>query len=155
MVFLTNSPMPGNAARRKMVLEAIERSKRSPMTESLSETSKLTVEHLLPQGWTQAGWPLPNPSVEATEARNAFIGLIGNLTLATRQLNSSMANRSWKTKQAALGPVQHARPQQGSAGERTRWLGRTRNREAERRARQGHHASMESSSLTQKGGQPL
>ena len=101
--YLTNWPMPGNTARRKMVLETIERSKRSPMTESLSETSKLTVEHLLPQGWTQAGWPLPNPSVEATEARNEFIGLIGNLTLATRQLNSSMANRSWKTKRAALG----------------------------------------------------
>ena len=101
--YLTHWPLPGNAARRKMVLETIERSKKSPMTEPLSETAKLTVEHLLPQGWTPSGWPLPDPSDEATDVRNDSINLIGNLTLATRHLNSSMANRSWKDKRDALG----------------------------------------------------
>ena len=72
------------------------------MSEPLSDMSKLTVEHLLPQGWTPAAWPLSDRSEDATDRRNDLIGLMGNLTLATRELNSSMANRSWTNKRAAL-----------------------------------------------------
>ena len=103
--FLSLNPMPGNAARKKMILEAIEISQRPPMTETLGVTSNLTVEHLLPQGWNEEGWPLPDQEIdkiEATSFRNGHVSLIGNLTLATKELNSSMSNRSWENKRKAL-----------------------------------------------------
>ncbi len=103
--YLSVNPMPGNAARRKMILEAIEVGKRPVMAEQVGETSKLTVEHLLPQRWNEDGWPLPDQQMdksEATDFRNRHIGLIGNLTLATKELNSSMSNRSWENKRKAL-----------------------------------------------------
>ena len=85
------------------------------MTESLSETSKLTVEHLLPQGWTQAGWPLPNPSVEATEARNEFIGLIAEPYVSDEATQFEYGQPLLEDQTGRVGPIQHARPQQGSA----------------------------------------
>ena len=103
--YLSVNAMPGNAARKKMILEAIEISKRPPMAEQLGVTSNLTVEHLLPQGWNEEGWPLPDQEMdrsEATDIRNGYIPLIGNLTLATKELNSSMSNRSWENKRKAL-----------------------------------------------------
>ena len=103
--FLSVNPMPGNAARKKMILEAIEISQRPPMAETLGVTSNLTVEHLLPQGWNEEGWPLPNQEMDKSEAtgiRNAHVPLIGNLTLATKELNSSMSNHSWENKRKSL-----------------------------------------------------
>ena len=103
--FLSINAMPGNSARKKMILEAIEISQRPPMTESLGVTSNLTVEHLLPQSWNEEGWPLPNQKMDKSEAtgiRSGHVQLIGNLTLATKELNSSMSNRSWENKRKAL-----------------------------------------------------
>ena len=103
--FLSINAMPGNAARKKMILEAIEVSMRPSMTEALGSTSNLTVEHLLPQNWSEERWPFLNQEIdkrEATEFRNSHVALIGNLTLATKQLNSSMSNRSWENKRKSL-----------------------------------------------------
>ena len=103
--YLSIRPMPGNAARRKMIFETIELSKRPPMTEHLTVPTKLTVEHLMPQGWTSEGWPFSETDMDEAQARQLrgeHIGLIGNLTLATRELNSSMSNRSWENKRRAL-----------------------------------------------------
>ena len=103
--YLSVNPLPGNAARKKMVLEAIEIDMRPPMAEEVGATTKLTVEHLLPQGWREDGWPLPSDltdKTEAAEVRKGHIPLIGNLTLATKELNSSMSNRSWENKRKAL-----------------------------------------------------
>ncbi len=103
--YLSMRPMPGNAARRKMILETIELSKRPSMTEQLAVPTNLTVEHLMPQRWTSDGWPFPHQDIDearAEELRKEHIGLIGNLTLATRALNSSMSNRSWGDKRRAL-----------------------------------------------------
>ena len=103
--YLTTRSMPGNAARKKMVFEAIEMYIRPKEAELLGDTVKLTVEHLLPQGWKEGEWPLPENTADRDEAealRNSFIGLIGNLTLATRELNSRMSNRSWENKRKAL-----------------------------------------------------
>ena len=75
------------------------------MTERLAVPTNLTVEHLMPQRWTSDGWPFPELVIDearAGELRNEHIGLIGNLTLATRELNSSMSNRSWENKRRAL-----------------------------------------------------
>ena len=103
--YLTSRPMPGNPARKKIVFEAIETSIRSTMSEQLGSTDGLTVEHLLPQGWEESGWPFRGNISDKTEAgmnRNGFVGLIGNLTLATRELNSRMSNRSWEDKKKQL-----------------------------------------------------
>ena len=105
MDYLTTRSMPGNAARRKMVFEAIESNIRPSQAEPAGSTDKLTIEHLLPQGWKENDWPLPEGTRDRDEAeamRNSFLGLIGNLTLATKELNSSMSNRSWETKRKAL-----------------------------------------------------
>ena len=103
--YLSLRPMPGNAARRKMILETIELNKRPPMTEHLPVPTKFTVEHLMPVHWTPDGWPFPERDIDEPQAkqlREEHIDLIGNLTLATRALNSSMSNRSWKDKRQAL-----------------------------------------------------
>ncbi len=96
--YLAMFPMPGNAARKKMVFEAIETHVSSKFAEPLVDTKKLTVEHILPQkGWrgnTEDDW----------EERVKFIG---NLTLASKGLNSSMSNKSWENKKKALH--QHSR----------------------------------------------
>ena len=103
--YLTLNAMPGNAARRKMIFEAIESYVRPDFAEPLGSTSKLTVEHLMPQGWNIGDWPLPTDVANKQEAeadRAGFVNLIGNLTLATKELNSRMSNRSWENKQKAL-----------------------------------------------------
>ena len=102
---LTSRSMPGNPARKKMVFDDLETHIRPKMAEELGSTEKLTVEHILPQKWDRNGWPFP-PQIEdkeeAESTRREFVGLIGNLTLATKGLNSSMSNRSWNDKQKAL-----------------------------------------------------
>lgn len=103
--YLTSRPMPGNPARKKMVFDAIETSFSSPLSEPLGSTDRLTVEHLLPQGWKEGDWPFRDSVSDKTEAetiRNGVVGLIGNLTLATRELNSRMSNRSWEEKRKQL-----------------------------------------------------
>ena len=88
-----------------MIFETIELSKRPPMTEHLTVPTNLTVEHLMPERWTPDEWPYPEQDIDEPQARqlrNEHIGLIGNLTLATRALNSSMSNRSWEDKRRAL-----------------------------------------------------
>ena len=103
--YLTSRPMAGTAARRKMVFEAIEAHIRPAMTEPLGSTANLTIEHLMPQGWKAGDWPLlkgVTNSPDAEAYRDGLINLIGNLTLASKELNSSMSNRSWENKQKAL-----------------------------------------------------
>ena len=102
---LTSRPMPGNAARRKMVFEAIETSIASTLSEPLGSTKELTVEHILPQRWKEGNWPLSSDiedKTDAEKARNEFVNLIGNLTLSTKELNSTMSNRSWEDKKERL-----------------------------------------------------
>ena len=103
--YLTTQSMPGNAARRKMVFEAIEAEMRPAFAEPLGPTGRLTVEHLMPQGWKDGDWPFRESTTnrdDAEQGRRESLNLIGNLTLATRELNSSMSNRSWENKRKAL-----------------------------------------------------
>lgn len=87
-------------------------------TEGLLFEGGLTVEHILPQQW-QAKWPLPDGArgmmtdelwratddevrVEATRNRNKLLQTIGNLTILTQALNSSVSNSEWGLKRPAL-----------------------------------------------------
>ena len=72
-------------------------------TEDISALpTNLALEHIMPQAWAR-NWPLePGASDEAAELRESKIHLIGNLTLITGSLNSSLSNGPWKDKRAAL-----------------------------------------------------
>ena len=100
---ITTFPMPGNASRKKMIFEAIE----THLGSNLIDTSKLTVEHILPKNWANGDWPFPKDTVDEVAAaalRNDYIKFIGNFTLATKELNSSRSNnnQSWEHKKKAL-----------------------------------------------------
>lgn len=86
--------------------------------ERLQIESGLTVEHLMPQNW-RTNWPLADgtqalsdqelwtaplgdPRAVATRRREALLGTIGNLTLLTQPLNSSVSNDAWEKKQPQL-----------------------------------------------------
>lgn len=87
-------------ARLRSMLEAIEHELRTNRSEDLVGGT-LTVEHILPQGWRQDDWPLPED--RDALARDDVLHSLGNLTLATGRLNSTLSNRSWSHKQDWLG----------------------------------------------------
>lgn len=81
-------------------------------------TSLLSTMAILPQSWV-ANWPLADgstglnswevysvasddPRLEPTRSRNAALQTIGNLTLLTQSLNSSVSNTAWESKKEAI-----------------------------------------------------
>ena len=60
----------------------------------------------MPQGWNDTSWPLHPEGDEtvddAASRRNGAIHTIGNLTLLTQSLNSSVSNGPWVTKRQGL-----------------------------------------------------
>ena len=91
--------MAGTAARRKMVLEAIELELRGDGAEPLGSTDTLTIEHIMPQKW-ETRWPLPEETrnQEDVDIRNERVKYLGNLTLTTNKLNTSLSNAPWDEK---------------------------------------------------------
>lgn len=98
------------------VLWRISETYRSSKSETVSNTSPLTVEHIMPQGWI-SHWPLADgsqgvehawfadvtvPGVTDSRRRNELIQTFGNLTLITGNLNSSMKNSAWEIKRDAI-----------------------------------------------------
>ncbi len=86
--------------------------------EQITIDCPLTVEHLLPQSWL-GNWPLASgekgmpwgemvsaraddPRAIATKDRDAALQTIGNLTILTQELNSSVSNGGWSTKRPEL-----------------------------------------------------
>ena len=91
--------------RLRLVLEGVERRLRSSgKSEQPAVPTNLTIEHLMPVGWSKTEWPLPEgiDTDAATYQRNTLIHSIGNLTLATQKLNSSMSNDPWASKRVEL-----------------------------------------------------
>lgn len=89
-------------ARTRMVLESIERELPTGKTENIVIKEKLSIEHIMPQGW-RPNWPLPDGSTMEDEIkRDAIIHQLGNLTLVTGKLNPSLSNASWDDKKKAL-----------------------------------------------------
>ena len=105
--FLKSSPIYRllTRGRLRLVLEGIESQRRSTMSEQLEVPKNLTIEHLMPVSWGEH-WPLPvgedEDREEAKQTRNGLIHTIGNLTLVTQKLNSSLSNSPWQTKRDAL-----------------------------------------------------
>jgi hypothetical protein len=90
--------------RLRMILVAWEDHLRGAKTEEpFAPTSKVTIEHLLPQTWSASSWPLSAGSELATTQRRAgLLHTMGNLTLLNDKLNPAMSNGSWDEKRPEL-----------------------------------------------------
>lgn len=97
------------------ILETLESRLMTSKSESLTFDAKLTIEHIIPQGWEE-DWPLVSPDEDslsederriqeeaARRNRESHLHLLGNLTLVTGSLNPAMGNDPWAAKRAALG----------------------------------------------------
>ena len=89
-----------------MVLAAVEATLYSSKVEALTVPAKLSIEHIIPQKW-ETNWPHGvEGDAEATEAadtrRQNNIHRLGNLTIVTQALNTSLSNSAWPKKQKHL-----------------------------------------------------
>lgn len=84
-------------------LETALRREKSELHFAPAQVAKLSIEHLIPQKWSQY-YPLPTdrPVEEAEERRTRALHKLGNLTLTTTKLNSAISNGSWPTKKKEL-----------------------------------------------------
>ncbi|WP_167202695.1 HNH endonuclease family protein [Actinomyces respiraculi] len=96
-------------ARLRMLLEAVEDEQRGyPHGHRRSETPVVrgvgTAEHLLPKQW-RLRWD-PDGRIAADDAaarrRDHLLRTLGNLTLMTQRLNSSLSNSAWPDKRRAI-----------------------------------------------------
>ena len=95
--------------RLRFILEGVEgRLRSSGKSEDLDVPKNLTIEHVMPVGWGTDEWPFPVEvePVQATYQRNTLIHTVGNLTLTTQKLNSSLSNSPWDAKRSEL--LKHA-----------------------------------------------
>jgi len=96
------SPRP----RLMDVLWELEKASRSSLAEKAKEMPSLSIEHVMPQSWTDE-WQFPDKvdrtrSEETKEVHDRFmrINTFGNLTLISDALNSSAGNKSFGEKKA-------------------------------------------------------
>lgn len=90
--------------RLRAILSGVELQLRTQRHEDVSLPAKLDIEHVMPQGW-RSYWQdgmLHDP--EACADRDLRINTIGNLTLVTKSLNSTLSNRPWTDDDAAGAP---------------------------------------------------
>lgn len=99
--------------RLNYLFEIIESELRSERNEDIEIKSALTIEHIMPQKW-QETWPLPGyEDIETVDdfdmdyrskmlGRNRIVNTLGNLTLLTQKLNSSVSNGPYTAKMPAI-----------------------------------------------------
>lgn len=92
---------------RALVLSAIERRLTPPMAGLQVDVPglyALHIEHIMPVGWTDPDWPLPDSGDRETARRDrdAVIQTIGNLTLLRERLNQTVSNSAWAVKRTKL-----------------------------------------------------
>ena len=104
---LESQPLYGWISQKRicMLLEACEYNFAGAAgAEMIPVPDGLTVEHALPQEWHQY-WPVPLDAADpetAAQEREERVHRLGNLTLVTQKLNSSLSNAAWPTKRQAL-----------------------------------------------------
>ncbi len=82
------------------------------MYESVSLPEKLEIEHIMPRGWRTFWDPERRLDPEEAAHRDRLIHTIGNLTLITKSLNSSLSNRPW-TDASSVGLQEGGEPGRG------------------------------------------
>ncbi|NPD66274.1 DUF262 domain-containing protein (plasmid) [Lichenicola cladoniae] len=103
---------PRRQPRLRYLFEAIEQQKRTALNENIEIKSALTIEHIMPQGWTDY-WPIPgfdhledddlDPEHVARQTeRHGTINKLGNLTLLTQNLNATVSNGPFSVKMPAV-----------------------------------------------------
>jgi uncharacterized protein with ParB-like and HNH nuclease domain len=93
-----------SSRRVEMILRAIEDFVRDNKKEKFILLGKLTVEHVMPQSW-QENWPLPHDGKSPEDAsyeRDEIIHTLGNLTLLTQELNSSVGNAPFEIRRPEI-----------------------------------------------------
>ncbi|HRH70594.1 MAG TPA: DUF262 domain-containing HNH endonuclease family protein [Flavobacteriales bacterium] len=107
-----------NNPKLALVLERLNKTYLSKQSEDIEIKGASTVEHLLPQEWRKH-WPLPDGQVgmtefeladaddsdaraTATRARESALHSLGNLTIITGSLNTSVSNGPWLAKRQAI-----------------------------------------------------
>ncbi len=97
-------PGRGNGAVQLMLMLA-EGQLRAD-TAPLDPAEKLTIEHLLPQSWREAGWPIdestPRTMAQEQIDRATLMHTLGNLSLVTFEENQRLADKPWAEKIALL-----------------------------------------------------
>lgn len=100
------------------ILKRLNETYMTVKSEGVSLDGNLSVEHILPQWW-QSKWPLADGTkglttdelwkansgdlrADATRTRNKLLQTIGNLTILTQALNSSVSNSEWLLKRPEL-----------------------------------------------------
>lgn len=101
---LETSRLYGNVrqGRLRLVLGAVEQRLRqtSPMYESVTLPESLELEHIMPRGWRTHWDPQSALGPDDAARRDLLVNTIGNLTLITKSLNSSLSNRPWTDREA-------------------------------------------------------
>jgi hypothetical protein len=103
---------PARQPRLRYVFESLEDRKRTTASEVVKIRSDLTLEHIMPVKWREF-WPIPgteNISPEEIDVeqlskeadRDAKVQTMGNLTLLTQSLNSSVSNGPYSVKLPAV-----------------------------------------------------
>lgn len=91
--------------RLRIVLEGIEEGLRTDKAEDPNAPRNLTIEHVMPQAWRD-NWELSDDEEDkelAAHRRDDVVHRIGNLTLVTERLNSTLSNAPWHEKRKTLG----------------------------------------------------
>ncbi|WP_210485391.1 DUF262 domain-containing protein [Microvirga antarctica] len=93
--------------RSAMVLRAVEAHIRTRRNEAITLPPHLTVEHLLPQNGSVTDYPIDEPmpllaGETHDRCRERVIHTVGNLTLLTNELNSSVSNGPFPSKVAKI-----------------------------------------------------
>ena len=96
----------GNIKQRRLraILAGVEVQLRTEKHEQVSLPARLDIEHIMPQGWRSYWQDGIMNDPEACAARDVLINTIGNLTLVTKSLNSTLSNRPWTDGETANLP---------------------------------------------------
>jgi len=86
-------------SRARMFLEAVEDHLRGQYEYPPVPRRGYHIEHVLPQKW-ESHWPVEG--LEEQLERGAHVHRLGNLTLLTRGLNSSVSNGAWEVKRTKI-----------------------------------------------------
>jgi len=103
---------PARQSRIRYIFEAIEAKKRNAASEIVEIKTDLTLEHIMPQKWREHWALAPTAGVPEGEididllgresTRDGKVHLMGNLTLLTQVLNSTVSNGPFSSKMPAL-----------------------------------------------------
>ena len=111
---ILDQPIYDNLAPRIVadILWRLELAGKSAWSEAIDRPANLSVEHVLPKGWT-THWPLTNDAGEPIESddprfieRQSALHTLGNLTIVTQSLNTSMKHFAFAAKKEKL--VEHS-----------------------------------------------